>query len=166
VAPWPRKAAQGHARWASPEGFAISVAKALESYAPGFLARAVAQPSRPLSASGAAADAFLMQIGCASCSPVRAMRILHPADPPSWRNHGTSHDLPKLGVAGSNLCPPLRKKPRFREVAEPGLLLSGALGGGDALGDAKRQRFPGADARLCPGGSPRRGHRAERDSNP
>ena len=48
----------------------------------------------------AVADAFLMQIAHASCSPVRVMRVLHPADPPSWRNQGTSHDLPKLGGAG------------------------------------------------------------------
>src|SRR4051794_27762794 len=44
-----------------------------------------------------------MQIARASCSLVRVMRVLHPADPPSWRNYGTPHDLPKLGVAGSNL---------------------------------------------------------------
>jgi len=51
-----------------------------------------------------------MQIVRASCSPARVMRVLHPADPPSWRNQGTPHDLPKLGVAGSNLCPPLSEK--------------------------------------------------------
>ena len=91
-------------------------------------------PRAPAPASARPPDAFLMQIGCASCSPLRVMRVLHPADPPSWRSQGTSHDLPKLGVADSNLCPPLRKKPRFREVAEPGLLLAGASAGDDAMG--------------------------------
>jgi hypothetical protein len=47
----------------------------------------------------ATTDAFLMQIARASCSSVRVMRILHPADPPRRRNQGTSHDLPKLAGA-------------------------------------------------------------------
>jgi hypothetical protein len=38
------------------------------------------------------------------------MRVLHPADPPSWRNHDTSHDLPKLGIVGSIPGPPLSEK--------------------------------------------------------
>ena len=43
-----------------------------------------------------------MQIACAQCSLLRVMRVLHPADPPSWRNQGSSHELSKLGVAGSS----------------------------------------------------------------
>jgi len=71
---------------------------------------------RPPYCIRAAADAFLMQIACASCSPVRVMRVLHPADPPGWRNQATSHDLSKLGVAGSN---PVRRsvgRAWFQEV--------------------------------------------------
>ena len=70
-----------------------------------------------------AADAFLMQIGCASCSPVRVIRILHPADPPSYRNQGTPHDLPKVGVAGSNPVRRSERSPGFARLRSRGFFL-------------------------------------------
>ena len=94
-ASWPRHAAPGH-RGNGQEWWATFCREGA-----GVLRQARCQFPRPKSASDPPLMRSLMQIARASCSPLRAMRVLHPADPPSWRNQDTSHDLPKLGVAGS-----------------------------------------------------------------